>query len=103
MTAVGQGVCLRAVQATRRYRARGLPGMRTLMEVPMITTSYPGRVDRPSRVLMLLSLATLLWASWQRCASKHRSRLAAKPQALPEPLQTWEGEGGPPVHDLPAS
>lgn len=69
----------------------------------MITTSHSGRVDRSSRVLMLLSLGTLLWASWQRLASTHRLRQGAKPAALPEPLQTWEGEGGSPVHDSSAS
>ncbi len=69
----------------------------------MIVTSHSGRVDRSSRVLMLLSLATLLWASWQRCASTHRARQGTQPQALPEPLQTWEGEGGSPVHDLSVS
>ncbi len=69
----------------------------------MITTSPSSRVVRSSRVLLLLSLGTLLWASWQRFSSTHRSRQGAKPQALPEPLQTWEGEGGSPVHDLSAS
>jgi hypothetical protein len=70
----------------------------------MTTTSDTGGVDRSSRWLMLLSLGTLLWASWQRCAATHRSRRHAKPKALPEPLQTWEGEGGPPAaHDLSAS
>jgi hypothetical protein len=73
------------------------------MEEPMTTTSDSGRADRSSRVLMLLSLGTLLWASWQRFASTHRARQGAKPEALPEPLQTWEGEGGSPVHDLSAS
>jgi hypothetical protein len=75
----------------------------TLKELPMTTLSDAGRVDRSSRWLMLLSLGTLLWASWQRCASTHRLRQAAKPEALPEPLQTWEGEGGSAVHDLSAS
>jgi hypothetical protein len=74
-----------------------------LMEPTMTTTSDSGRVVRASRVLMLLSLGTLLWASWQRLASTHRARLVTKPEALPEPLQTWEGEGGSPVHDLAAS
>jgi transcriptional regulator of acetoin/glycerol metabolism len=66
-------------------------------------TSHSGRVDRSSRLLMLLSLATLLWASWQRCAVTHHTRQGAKPHALPEPLQTWEGEGGSPVHDRSAT
>ncbi len=48
-----------------------------------------------ARTLMLvITLGALLAASWQRCRTTHRRRLAGRAQALPERLQTWEGEGG---------
>lgn len=46
------------------------------------------------RALALLALTILSIAGWTALRSKHQQRLAAKPKAKPEPLQTWEGEGG---------
>jgi hypothetical protein len=39
-------------------------------------------------------LAALLSASWQTCRATHQRRMAARPDAKPEPEQVWEGEGG---------
>lgn len=44
--------------------------------------------------LMLLALGALLARSWNSCCGTHQRRHANKPEAKPEPVQTWEGEGG---------
>jgi hypothetical protein len=42
-----------------------------------------------------LALFGLLGWCWRRLGAVHRDRLGSRPAALPEPLQVWEGEGGP--------
>jgi hypothetical protein len=46
------------------------------------------------RPLTVLALAALSVAGWSALRNKHLQRLAAKPHAKAEALQTWEGEGG---------
>jgi hypothetical protein len=46
------------------------------------------------RPLTLLALAALSVVGWSALRTKHQQRLAAKPHAKAEALQTWEGEGG---------
>ncbi len=47
-----------------------------------------------NRFSSLLILGTLLCVSWMACSRTHRQRRIENPVALPERLQTWEGEGG---------
>jgi hypothetical protein len=47
-----------------------------------------------SHVASWAALAALVGASWQSCRATHQRRMAAKPNAKPEPEQVWEGEGG---------
>ncbi|HEY9029438.1 MAG TPA: hypothetical protein VIP05_34445 [Burkholderiaceae bacterium] len=46
------------------------------------------------RLLTSLALITLAYAALSRVNKVHTSRSAAKPEAKPEAVQTWEGEGG---------
>jgi hypothetical protein len=46
------------------------------------------------RSLAMLALAALSFAGVSVLRRQHRQRLAARPKAKPEALQTWEGEGG---------
>lgn len=46
------------------------------------------------RPFALFALAALSVAGWSALRNKHQQRLAMKPHAKPEALQTWEGEGG---------
>lgn len=56
------------------------------------------RVAAPTtRLLPLIGLGMLLCAS-ARCVWRTRqARRSARPEVLPEPLQTWEAEGGRPT------
>jgi hypothetical protein len=44
--------------------------------------------------LVAVALASLLTQTWRTCRETHRRRHASRPEPKPEPLQTWEGEGG---------
>ena len=46
------------------------------------------------RLLTSLALITIAYAAFNRVSKVHTSRVAAKPAAKPEAVQTWEGEGG---------
>jgi hypothetical protein len=48
------------------------------------------------QALWLFSAGMLLWSSWRCVIRTHRLRVASRPACLPEPLQTWETEGGRP-------
>lgn len=48
----------------------------------------------PMRSIPLLALAALSLTSLAKWRQVHRRRQAARPQSDPQPLQTWEGEGG---------
>lgn len=50
------------------------------------------RSHRPG--LLGLALAGLLAFMWLDLRTCHQRRLREKTRAKPEPLQTWEGEGG---------
>ena len=47
-----------------------------------------------NKLLAFSALAGLLAFAFDSCRHTHRRRLVAKPEQKPEPLQTWEGEGG---------
>lgn len=51
------------------------------------------------RLVLLVALGALASAAVQTVANTHRRRTRARPAALPERLQTWEGEGGRPDPD----
>jgi len=46
------------------------------------------------RLAGVAMLVAVLSAAWRRVVVTHEQRLLAKPKALPEKLQVWEGEGG---------
>jgi hypothetical protein len=46
------------------------------------------------RTIALLTLVALSVTGWSVILSSQRRRLAGRSAAKPEPLQTWEGEGG---------
>jgi len=48
----------------------------------------------PLRSISLLALAALSITSLAKWRQVHQRRQAARPQSNPQPLQTWEGEGG---------
>lgn len=47
-----------------------------------------------NRTIPLLALIALSLTSLAALRRAHRRRLAATSSAMPQPLQTWEGEGG---------
>ncbi|MCL4182952.1 MAG: hypothetical protein KJ011_05835 [Burkholderiaceae bacterium] len=47
-----------------------------------------------SRLPELLGLATVLGLCYRTVCRVHEERLARRPRAAPEHIQTWEGEGG---------
>jgi hypothetical protein len=61
----------------------------------------PNAHDIGGHALGALCAGVLAWNSW-RCVSRtHRLRVQGRSACVPEPLQTWEGEGGRP--DAPSS
>ncbi len=61
---------------------------------------FPGAgcfVPAVSRLVGWVALGAILGGVWNACRSTHRRRLAHRADALPERLQTWEGEGGSPL------
>lgn len=48
-------------------------------------------MHRPFALLTLVALSAIGWTALRKT---HRKRLAGRPTAKPEALQTWEGEGG---------
>jgi len=46
------------------------------------------------RLLTSLALITIAYAALTRVNKVHAARSQGKPAAKPEPVQTWEGEGG---------
>ena len=51
-----------------------------------------------TRVMLLAGAVGFLIAHCcSRCAAVHQRRKAARPAAMPQNLQRWEGEGGSPV------
>jgi hypothetical protein len=46
--------------------------------------------------LCMLAAGALLWNSWRYVSRVHRLRLQGQSDCLPQPLETWEGEGGRP-------
>jgi hypothetical protein len=55
------------------------------------------------QALLLGSAGALLWNSWRCVHRAHRLRHDARSRRLPVPLQTWEGEGGRPDPQPPAT
>jgi hypothetical protein len=55
------------------------------------------------QVLLLGSAGALLWNSWRCVQRTHSLRRDGKSRKPPEPLQTWEGEGGRPVPRDPSA
>lgn len=47
-----------------------------------------------AHAVLLVALAALVAKAWRNCSHTHRRRLSERAQPKPEPLQTWEGEGG---------
>lgn len=54
----------------------------------------PARRAPTAQAVLLLALAALVAKTWRSCSRTHQRRLSERPQPKPEPLQTWEGEGG---------
>lgn len=46
------------------------------------------------RAGQLLALAGLVGVAWRCVSDTHARERKARPEALPEPLQVWEDEGG---------
>jgi hypothetical protein len=49
---------------------------------------------RSHHLLCLAALAGLVGVCYRSVACVHRTRLQKRPQAEPQHIQTWEGEGG---------
>lgn len=66
--------------------------------VPAMQAAAPAH--KAITALQALALGVLLAQSWRLCRHTLERRRTGRPQAKPQPLQTWEGEGGqhePPV------
>ncbi len=63
--------------------------------LPCHTISLAPRPSAMKSAVVLLVLGGVLAASWRHCATTHHRRLSSRHSGKPEPLQTWEGEGGP--------
>jgi len=50
--------------------------------------------QRSHPLLLLTALVGLAGVCYRSVACVHRTRLQKRPQAEPEHIQTWEGEGG---------
>jgi hypothetical protein len=62
------------------------------------------RGSRGGNGLMLAAVGLVLWQAWTGYRELGRRRAnAARPAAKPPALERWEGEGGQPLRDPPAS
>ena len=57
-------------------------------------STTPPRAPWCRQLLLFGSAGALLWNSWRCVHRAHRLRRDARSRTVPEPLQTWEGEGG---------
>jgi hypothetical protein len=62
---------------------------------------YGAAHDLGRYTLWALCAGALAWNSWRLVNRTHRLRVQGRSDCVPEPLQTWEGEGGRP--DAPSS
>ena len=92
-TTLGIPLLERLLASRRRRRGMALAGSTDRDRDP--PSPAPHREVKPMRTLFLTAALTVLMLRTMSLLGRtHRGRLAAKPQAKPEPLQRWEGEGG---------